>query len=925
MTKHPVALAVALAFATSLMLPGCDRVSNLTEQEHIQRAKDFEDKGDLKASIVELKNAVQKNPGSPQARLLLGQIYLKVGMGAEAEKELSQAVKLGINRETVNPQLGEALLLMGEYKRVLDEIQPGEQTSQANLARIFQLRGDALLGLGQLKDACNLFNQSLDADKSNPATYWGLAQCAIAERNTEKAREWLDAALKIRDRQAQTWILAGNLERLEKDAEAALAAYSSALKIDPENLEALQNRAIINTKLGRMKLAQADIETIRKLYPKSIAANYLQALFKFREKKYPEARDALLETLKIAPNYPPALLLGGLIENALGNLQTAESHLNKAVRAAPHNGFALRMLAATQLRMGRPDDAAKTLAPVDLEKTRDAGLHTIAGEIALTKRDFAKAAAHFETAAEISPDSAAIRTELGIARLAQGDSRAMADLQAAADMGGASTRADNVIILKQLKQKQFDDALVRIAALEKKQPQSPLAWNYRGTAYAGKKDAARARSSFQQALKLDPKFFPAALNLAQLDLAEGKTDQARKNFVGILQNEPKHLQSMLALADLSLQDKDEKAYVDWLEKAIKAHPHATLPRSALTRFYLSKKEPQKALAVAREMVNANPDKPEALNLLGSIQLAAGDKANAIATLTKLTEKARQSPDAFLRLALAQISDNRTKDARTSLQKALQLKPDHLLSQDALLRLELADSKPDAALVIARQIQVQQPSSSLGFDREGDILLSQKRYPQAAKAYEQALAKGAGTNSLLKLHRALAAAGDTQAAEQRLSGWIKQHPQDLVARNYAAEIYMRTQRNREAIAQYEVLLKARPGNVIVLNNLATLYQREKDPRALATAEQALKLAPDQPGVQDTLGWILVEQGQLPRGLDLLRKASAKVPKSATLRYHYGAALAQSGKKAEAKKELEAALASGQRFPEREAAQALLKSL
>ena len=925
MTQYPIVLTLALAFAASVQLSGCDRLSNLTEQEYIQRAKDFEDNGNLRGSIVELKNAIQKNPDSPQARLLLGQVYLKVGMGAEAEKELSQAVKLGVSHESVKPQLGEALLLMGEYKRVLDEIQPGEQTSKTNLARIFQLRAEALLRLGKLKEACNLFDQSLNIDKSNPATYWGLAQCAVAERNSVKAREWLDAALKIQDRQAQTWILAGDLEQLEKNSDAALAAYSSALKIDPENLEALQNRALINTRLGRMEPARADIEAIRKLYPKSLGAHYFQALLKFKEGKYPEARDALLEALKIAPDHPPALLLGGIIENALGNLQTAESHLNKAVRAAPRNGLALRMLASTQLRLGRPEDAAKTLAPIDLEKTRNASLHTLAGEIALAKKDFAKAAAHFETAAEISPDSAAIRTELGIVRMAQGDSHAMADLQAAAGMEGAGTRADNVIILHQLRQKQFDAALASITELERKHQPSPLSWNYRGAAYQGKKDILKARDSFNAALKLDPKFFPATVNLAQMDLVDGRTDQARKRFESVLKAEPKHLQSMLALADISLQNKDERTYVGWLEKANEAHPQAILPRSALARFYLSKKEPQKALALAREAVNANPDSPEALNLLGGTQLVAGDKANAIATLTKLTEKSKQSPDVLLRLALAQIADKRMNDARATLQKALQLKPDHLRSQEALLRLELAENKPEAALAMARQIQAQQSESPIGFDREADILLAQKRYTQAAKAYEQALAKGTGTASLLKLHRALSAAGDIKTAEQRLVGWIKQHPQDLAARNYAAEVYMRDQRNREAIAQYEVLLKARPGNAIVLNNLANLYQREKDPRALATAELALKHAPDNPGVQDTLGWILVEQGQLPRGLDILRKAAAKAPKAATLRYHHGIALIRSGKKAEAKQELQAAIASGQNFPELEAAKTLLKSL
>jgi Tfp pilus assembly protein PilF len=81
MTKNPIALTIALAFATSISLYGCDSTANLTEQEHIQRAKDYEDKGNLNGSIVELKNAVQKNPDSPQARLLLGQVYLRSGWG----------------------------------------------------------------------------------------------------------------------------------------------------------------------------------------------------------------------------------------------------------------------------------------------------------------------------------------------------------------------------------------------------------------------------------------------------------------------------------------------------------------------------------------------------------------------------------------------------------------------------------------------------------------------------------------------------------------------------------------------------------------------------------------------------------------------------------------------------------------------------
>lgn len=166
-------------------------------------------------------------------------------------------------------------------------------------------------------------------------------------------------------------------------------------------------------------------------------------------------------------------MLGGSIEYALGNLQTAETYLNKVVKAAPNNLYALRLLAASQLRLGRPNDAANTLAPVLRSANYDAGVLIVAGEIALAKKDFAQASSFFEQAAQRNPDSAAIRTELGISRLAQGDSRAMADLQTASNMEGASSRADTFIILNQLEHKQFDAALTSITALEKKQGANP--------------------------------------------------------------------------------------------------------------------------------------------------------------------------------------------------------------------------------------------------------------------------------------------------------------------------------------------------------------------------------------------------------------------------------------------------------------------
>ena len=205
-------------------------------------------------------------------------------------------------------------------------------------------------------------------------------------------------------------------------------------------------------------------------------------------------------------------------------------------------------------------------------------------------------------------------------------------------------------------------------------------------------------------------------------------------------------------------------------------------------------------------------------------------------------------------------------------------------------------------------------------------MSEKKLPQAIKLYETALGKGAGNVTVIKLQRVLRLAGDVKNADKQLANWISQHPQDAAVRDFSAELNLTRGHNREAIAQYQEVLKLTPNSVAALNNLATLYQMEKDSRALATAEQALKLAPDNPGIQDTLGWILVEQGQLPRAVELLRKATAKAPKDGGVRYRtmawpWHAPATEKG----AKNEIEAAIATGQTFPGLEAAKTLLKSL
>ena len=917
---RPNRLLLALILGTSL-LTACSKEDSAAL---LAEARSMIAAGDFKAATIQLKNALTQDENNAEVRFELGKLYLAQLDLASAEKEFRRAREAGYEAKTVNPMIARALLGQREFQRVLDEL-PAPADDSPETATLLAMRANAELALERKEDARNTTQRALQAAPDNPEVHLAVARLALADRDVDKALQEIDLALVADPKHSDSLMLKGDLLRATGKTAEATAIYQSLVQIDPRNVNA--RLALAGIALAENKLADArtQVDAALKAMPNNLQARYTSALIDFQDKKTERARDTLAAVLKAAPGYLPALMLGGSIEFTLGNLQTAEANLNKVVKAAPDNLYALRLLAATQLRLGRPDDAERTLAPALKAASQDPGVLVVAGEIALAKKDFAKASAYFEQAVQRSPDSAAIRTELGLSRLAQGDQRAMADLQAAADMDDGSNRPDTFIILNQLKQQQFDAALASIAALEKKQQANPLTWNYRGAAYLGKKDPIRARDSFSQALKLNPAYFPAAANLAQLDLRDKQPAAARQRFEGILKADPKHLNAMLALADLALREKDEKTYVSWLEKAAGANPQALQPRVALARYQLAKGDRNKALATAREAVNAQPDNPVALELLGSIQLASGDTTNALGSYRKLAERMPGQAAPLVKVATAQIVAKDFTGARKTLQDVLLIQPDYFEAQLMLGGVEIQSAHFDEAHKLAKKLQQQKPDSPAGYSLEGDAAFARKDYPAALAAFERAHKLQPSAALLVRQHQVLTASQRAEEGEKRLAAWLATHPQDAGIRATLAESLIKRGQHKAAVEHYLILNKSNPNNLVVLNNLAWSLFESKDSRALGFAEQALKLKPDNPAVMDTLGWVLVHQGQTERGIKLLQQALSKSPDVAEIQYHLAAAYAKTGDRSRARSELDRLLASGVAFPQEQEARTLLKQL
>lgn len=918
-----------LSLATLTLLSAC---TDNSPEGHIQAAKKALQKADFKVAAIELKSALQSTPNNIEARLLLGQALQSQGQWADSEKELRKALELGASKEEILPWLVRTMIKLGKIQEALDMKVPSAGMGSQAIASLQAERANAFIFLNKPEVAAQTIRDGESALASSGTTGFSkdlqLAKARLAYKNNQPAQAMalLDEVLQRDPKFIEGMYTKAQLFVLDGKPAEAQKVYQQITAAKPG--EALAYIAISEIHLHAKNAAAAEeaLKAAEKVSPNMPQVKFTRAKLELSKGEYKKAIELVQQVLRTSPNHMPAILLQAAANYALGNYEQSLKAATRVLVAYPDDLFSAKLVASNQLRTSEIKAALDTLGHMLKSHPDDIQLLSMAAEAHMLTKQNNKAMEYLERAAALQPKNADIKQSMARGHLALGQSeRALAELEQAANLSESTSTADINLILLHMARREYDRALLAIAKLEKKLPNSPVANNLRATVHLRKNDRVAARNAYEKALAIQPDFFAAAVGLAQLDLQDKKPESARKRFESILNKDGKNLEAMMAMAEIAAADKKESEYLKWLEQAAKANPQALEPRAALVNYHVAKKAPQKALSVAREAVTANPESPEALSMLGSAQMAAGDQASAVATYTTINEKTPNSAEAQYRLGVAQVAANHPREGRASMEKALAIKPSHVGALDGLLLLDMLGKKFDVAMQRAQAFQTKNPKSPVGFTREADILFTQKQYAPAAKIYEQALIRGAGLKEFAKMQASLTRSGNQKLADQKLVDQLKRQPDDIGLQNFAAEYYMTEGRDAEAIRLFEALRAKLPNNSTLLNNLAGLYQKRGDARALETAALAYKIDSANPAIADTYGWLLVEQGQVARGLELLRYAVDKAKTVSGVRYRYAAALAKSGQKAEARKQLEELFRAGQTFPESEAAKALLQKL
>ena len=920
----PLALSLALVFSSAVSLSGCDRSAHLSVEEHIERAKDFQSKGDTRASILELKNAVQKDPNNAQARWLLGNAYLDLRLGGEAEIQLDKAVKLGINPKSARIPIARAQLYQGNFQQILDTLPAVDTEEPGILVQILDLRGNALLGLGKYPEGCQLFDRAIQSDKSFAPSYLGRARCEYSAGRTDAAVASAKQATTLDPRRLESWYLLGDLYRAIQRPDDALAAYDHALAIKAQDFDAIAYKAMTLLSINRVKEAEAEIKRLNSLRPQAVLAKYLKAYLYYQEKKNNEAVNLLQEVLKDNPDNPQANLLYGTINYALKNDEIALSSFNR-VLSTTELPEARLLLAATQLRMGANADVVKTLEPL-LAQRNNAKAYLLAGQATLNLGETDRGMAYLNQASTLAPKDTVIRSTLAQNQLLSGDQQGIQGLESVITANPDDSQAYLLLATSQVGKADFKGALATLQKMAAAQPTNALPSVLMGRIYLMQRNPDAARKAFEHSLTLDASFLPAASALASLDIEEKKPAQAKERFKAILSKSPDNLGALMGQARIGLAVGDKKEFVSYLEKAIQSHPDALEPVSLLTQYYMSQmRQPELALEVAQKAAKANNGNPAFLDNLGQAQLGAGHKKDAIDTYTNVTNRAPNSAIAWYHLAWAQRVAGDMNAALKSLQKSVRLAPNYLDARIALAGLYAVLGQQDNALQETRTIQTLNPQSPTGYNLEAELAARFKKPEASLQALARAHQTAPSSSTAATYHFALIRAGKAAQAEQVAQQWLKQHPDDSVFRMYLAGTYLQKQQTGQAVTEYRQIVKTSPNHVMALNNLAAVLEEQNDPSAFGYAQRAYGLQPANPVVMDTYGWSLLQQGKIQEATPLLKQAAQAMPETPSVQYHWAAALVKSGQATEARALLQKLLTSSQRFDERDKASALLKTI
>jgi len=875
-------------------------------------------KGEVDQAIAHCREALQVEPKNVDVHFLLGLAYLKRRRLDGAKAQFEHVLRLRarhpgarMNLAAVHVQLREFDLAQEQYQSCVEE-DPTLAKPRYNLARLYILqrkydkaeaeltqllkieseKAKAHLAMAELHRAKGEKDRAIQAAKTALSQDGKLLQARVflahlymVDQNWPNALAELEAALTQNAKFLPAYeagviqFFLGRYDEAVKIFEKAVhndihkassyAAIAAALQLRGDFRGALANinqaddnkpqDPLVSLQQANIFLAQGDADNARTLVrqcnwiPEVIRDAYLSFIENFVNDK---ARSRAVSDA----------LTRVIFYGSRGWHEQAEQNCNLLLKLAPDNTFAYTVLANVYLATRKPEKEIGILKRLIDVAPKDHRHRVRLGKRLLGVGRFKDALGEFQKAIQVDPKAVEPRIQLGAyyLKMAQYD-QAAEEARKALAVDASSSRALALLAACQLREENYEEAKETLTRLTKDPKVHKGALPFIQIAELdlldGKVDKAIAQ--YKDAVEANPKSLHARMGLGQAFLRRASILDAVEQFKEVLAIDATYSPALLALARVHRSTNRLDLALEYCERARGVNPSSPAIRYELAAIRFAQKKYGDAVAVYERILKEKPNDYRARIGIAQCQFESGERAAAIAQLTELLKRQHPLPPARSVLVAFYKRTGEIDKAQAELETLVKTTAPRLMGAYDLAVLYVHKDRLDPARQLVDAALKAQPGN-LGLQLALGVVLQLKgELPAAVNAFEKVRAANP-KHARLAAFLANTYLAQGKAAEARkamdsveLSPEIKAAYGKLItglsaggdaarlaanglnqAALYADATWLTLARDR-----YIGVLKALPKNLAVMHLLASVYERLDDKaKCIEIYKEMLVIAP-----------------------------------------------------------------------------------
>jgi tetratricopeptide (TPR) repeat protein len=293
-------------------------------------------KNDLAGAEAAFNEARAESPNTPGPLIGLAEIALRRNQAQQALEWLARAQSIAPRNALVHAYLGRAHTMTRDYPRA--------EASFNEAIGIDARSVTAHMGLGDLyvgpfkrpAEAIAHYEAVVKQVPDFAAAYIGLGRAHAELRNDDEAVRNFRIAAGLARSNPMPYHALGRLYVERNRLDEAIAAFDLALRINPQFLPALTDRATTLVQMGRDRQAMADLEAVAKARPADGMTRFKLGLLYYRDGRKTQAKATLLEAVKQQDDLALAYnLLAWIAAESRTDLDKALDWAKRAVELDP--------------------------------------------------------------------------------------------------------------------------------------------------------------------------------------------------------------------------------------------------------------------------------------------------------------------------------------------------------------------------------------------------------------------------------------------------------------------------------------------------------------------------------------------------------------------------------------------------------------